>query len=216
MKALLLKDWYLMKQYCRMVLLLELIFIAVSCVAPDNTFYLIYPIVLASIISATLYSYDDRDGWLTFAATLPQPRSRLVTAKYLVTFFLSTSVVLLLLVVHGLRLILLGQPGLGTEFGLLLVALLPMAGVGLLVSAFILPPMFKLGAEKGRIFYIVAVAVACAASVIFMNDRQILVNGHPSYLGLELGPAAAIYLACLVLNALSWRLSIRFYQRREL
>lgn len=216
MKALLLKDWYLLKQYCRMFLLLELIFVGVSCAAPENTFYLIYPIILASIIAATLYSYDDKEGWLTFAATLPQPRALLVTAKYLVAFLLSTSVALLLLAVHGLRLVLLGQPDLAAEFGLLLVALLPMAGAGLLVPAVILPPMFKLGAEKGRLFYIAAVAIACAASIIFMNDRQILVNGHPTYLGLGIGAAGAIYLVSLVIYALSWRLSVRFHQGREL
>lgn len=216
MKALLLKDWYLMKRYCRMFLLLEIIFIAVSCATPGNTFYLIYPILLAGITSATLYSYDEREGWLTFAATLPQSRAILVTAKYLIALFLSTAVVLVLLAVHGARLVLLGQPNLTAEFGLLIVALLPMAGVGLLVPALVLPFMFKLGAEKGRIFYIAVIAVACSASILFMNDRQILVNNRPTYLGLNLGSAAAVYLACLALFALSWRLSVRFYQRREL
>ena len=40
MKGLLLKDWYMMKKYCRAYLLITVIFFAVSCVSDNNLFFI--------------------------------------------------------------------------------------------------------------------------------------------------------------------------------
>lgn len=39
MKGLLLKDWYMMKKYCRAYLLIAVVFIAVSLFSNDNWIY---------------------------------------------------------------------------------------------------------------------------------------------------------------------------------
>lgn len=40
MKGLLLKDWYMMRKYCRSYLLIAAVFIAVSLYSNDNLFFI--------------------------------------------------------------------------------------------------------------------------------------------------------------------------------
>ena len=54
MKGLLLKDFYMSWKYCRIVFLMMLIFLAVSATGDDNMFFMIYPMMVASIVPTTL------------------------------------------------------------------------------------------------------------------------------------------------------------------
>ena len=84
MKGLLLKDFYLSWRYCRAFLVIVAVFLAVSFTGDDNIFFLIYPIMIASVIPMTLVSYDEHDKWTAYSGTLPYTRAQLVSTKYLV------------------------------------------------------------------------------------------------------------------------------------
>ena len=91
-------------------------------------------------------------------------------------------------------------------WGMLL--LLPAAG--LVPSALMLPPIFKLGMERGRIFYYVFYFFGLGLSVFgsgAVAEGSFSPNGTLFLLALAIS---------LVLYALSWRLSVRFYEGREL
>ena len=60
MSGLLLKDFYLMRKYCRGYAVIVVIFIMVSCIGDTNAFLLFYPCVLSGLIPITLLSYDER------------------------------------------------------------------------------------------------------------------------------------------------------------
>lgn len=63
MKGLLLKDWYMMKKYCRAYLLIAVVFIAVSLFSNDNMFFVFYPCLLCGMIPVNLLAYDERSRW---------------------------------------------------------------------------------------------------------------------------------------------------------
>ena len=84
MKGLLLKDFYLAWRYCRILLILVVVFIALSWAGEGSMFFLFYPIILVSMIPVTLLGYDERDRWMGYSAALPYTRGQLVSAKYLV------------------------------------------------------------------------------------------------------------------------------------
>ena len=84
MKGLLLKDFYLSWRYCRAFLVIVAVFLAVSFTGDDNIFFLIYPIMIASVIPMTLVSYDEHDKWTAYSGTLPYTKTQLVSTKYLV------------------------------------------------------------------------------------------------------------------------------------
>ena len=83
--------------------------------------------------------------------------------------------------------------------------------VGLVGPAVLLPVIFRLGVEKGRIFYYVLVGLVAASAVIFSSGQLPEIPAVQVQL-----PGLALVLGSLVLFALSWGLSIVLYQRREL
>ena len=85
--------------------------------------------------------------------------------------------------------------------------LLPL---GLLGPALLLPVVFWLGVEKGRLLYFVLVGLVCAAGVFFTAGTDVAAVTSRELPGLVVVPV------CVLVFALSWGLSIVLYRRREL
>ena len=84
MKGLLLKDWYMMKQYCRTYPVIAVAFMALSLVDSDNLFFVFYPCLLCGMIPVTLLGYDERSGWVQYSGTMPYTKIQIDSEKYLV------------------------------------------------------------------------------------------------------------------------------------
>lgn len=207
MKGLLLKDFYLSWRYCRAFLVIVAVFLAVSFTGDDNIFFLIYPIMIASVIPMTLLSYDEHDKWTAYSGTLPYTRVQLVSTKYLVGMCFGSVAFLISMAATTVRMI-LGGGFVLEQFALVGTALLVLGCLG---PALILPYVFKYGAEKGRMaFYITIGLFTAAATVLAGIGFQVQVMGG------GLWPLAVVAGVSILLYALSWWLSIRFYQKREL
>ena len=207
MKGLLLKDFYLSWRYCRAFIVIVAVFLAVSFTGDDNIFFLIYPIMIASVIPMTLVSYDEHDKWTAYSGTLPYTRAQLVSTKYLVGMCFGSVAFLISMAATTVRMI-LGGGFVLEQFALVGTALLVLGCLG---PALILPYVFKYGAEKGRMaFYITIGLFTAAATVLAGMGFQVQVMGG------GLWPLAVVAGVSILLYALSWWLSIRFYQKREL
>ena len=207
MKGLLLKDFYLSWRYCRAFLVIVAVFLAVSFTGDDNIFFLIYPIMIASVIPMTLVSYDEHDKWTAYSGTLPYTRAQLVSTKYLVGMCFGSVAFLISMAATTVRMI-LGGGFVLEQFAVVGTALLVLGCLG---PALILPYVFKYGAEKGRMaFYITIGLFTAAATVLAGIGFQVQVMGG------GLWPLAVVAGVSILLYALSWWLSIRFYQKREL
>ena len=110
----------------------------------------------------------------------------------------------LLVIVVFLSISFLGEVWMST-----MVILLAMT---LLAPAISLPFMFKLGVEKGRIAYYIALAVvggtAAALAKVIVEEMK-----TQSLFG---SPLPILCLGAIALYAISWYLSIVWYQRREI
>ncbi|NMP37237.1 MAG: ABC-2 transporter permease [Clostridiales bacterium] len=95
MKGLLLKDFYMIGKYCRSFVLILTVFLVVSCFGNDNTFFIIYPVLIAGMIPVTLISYDEREKWHIYSETLPYTRAQFVSVKYLIGLLFELTVFLL-------------------------------------------------------------------------------------------------------------------------
>ena len=203
MKALLLKDWYMLKKYGRVLLIVLAVFIVGSAFATDTYFLLMYPVLLASVFSTSLISYDEKFGWLRYAETMPISRRLVVSEKYVITLLLSAAVLVLTLLVR-IPAAVTGKLDLSSFSGL--VGL--MLAASFVAPSLILPIMFKFGMEKGRIAYFIIIGFILALSVMLPDTvGPVALSGGLSLAALPL--AAAIF-------ALSWLLSIKFYRSREL
>lgn len=210
MKGLLMKDFYLIQKYCRMYLLIAVIFV-VGYTVGDNIFMLFYPMVLGSIMPVTLISYDEKSKWQVYAEMFPYTRKEIVTAKYLITLFYLTVIILLSAVSQAVHMLRAAE---GFSVSSYLSVILSLLAVGLIVPGITLPAVFKLGTEKGRMAYYGMVVVACGAfgALGVMTDM----NVAEIVLGLREWLVPVLSAAGIVVFAGSWMLSVKFYQEREL
>ena len=204
MKGLLLKDWYMMKKYCRQYLLIGAVFIAVSLFGDDNMFFIFYPCLLCGMIPVNLLAYDEQSRWVQYSGALPYTKAQLVSVKYLIGLFAQGTVLIVTGIAQSVKM------AVNSTFvvGDFLALMLSLLAISTLTSSISLPFIFKLGVEKGRVAYYVMI---CAASVA---ASSLLRNGAPFFAG-ESYVLPILAVLGIGVYALSWYLSIVFYERRE-
>ena len=208
MKGLLLKDWYMMKKYCRAYLLITAVFIAVSVVSDDNLFFVFYPCLLCGMIPVNLLGYDERSRWMQYSCTMPYTRTQIVSGKYLIGLFSQIAMLIVTGIVQSIKMTVSGSFVFG-EFAVLMLLLLTTAT---LTSSISLPFIFKLGVEKGRTAYYVMIGFVCGASVMASSyfRGQLVTEIQPNVFLLLMA------LAGIGVYTLSWYLSVVFFKKREI
>ncbi len=208
MKGLLLKDLYMIKQYCKSYILIAAIFIAVSLSGNDNMFFVFYPVILCGIIPVNLIGYDERSRWIQYSAALPYTAAQIVSAKYLIGLFTQIA---MLSVTGTAAIVKMGMTG-GIRINDFIILMLMMLIVSTVTSSLTLPFIFKLGVEKGRIAYYFMIGFIFAAS--FSAGKIFEEDLHAKF---EINTVLAIL--CIIgigIYILSWYLSVEFYKKREL
>lgn len=215
MKGLLLKDLYMSEKYCRVFLLIVVVFFGMSLMSGPGFFLLAYPCILMGLIPASLISYDEREKWDVYSGTLPCSRRQLVSCKYLVGLIGELPVICITTVLYALGLFRMGAFDPRAVLGMAAVFLL----LGLIGPAATLPFMFRFGAEKGRIAYFAVIILLCGVSAAFGSIQGSGVGENALTAGIVMPQAGvSFFLAVLavLLYAGSWKLSIAFYKKREL
>lgn len=205
MKGLLLKDLYMINRYFRMFLGVALLFIVLSAVL-DSLFYAFYPVVFLSMIPISLLSYDERCHWQQFADAAPYTRRDVVKGKYQLLFLCLAVILILELAAQSIQMV-------GThsfDAGKLLDLIGWIAVCGLVLPAISLPLSMKLGPERGRVAQLFFIGAICAVAYIAVSANHVSLTMAA---GASVLPFALV--GCLVLVHLSYRLSVRFYERRE-
>lgn len=204
MKGLIRKDIYMIWNYGRMLLLMSVIFLAVSAVAEQNFFFVIYPVLSGGILPVTLISYEERDGWNSLCDAMPISRKTVVDERYVMTILCFLAVYLLTMAVQA---VVLTAKGRAAEL-VQLACLLP--GVGLMAPAVMLPVTLRWGVEKGRYAYYIFIGVVVALGLMGANAIGDM-SGEIGGLGMGAIPVAAV-----LLFAVSWLIAVRIYEKREL
>lgn len=208
MKGLLLKDWYMMKKYCRSYIFIAAVFIAVSLGSNDNMFFVFYPCLLCGMIPVNLLAYDERSHWMQYSGTLPYTKTQIVSAKYLIGLFVQVAILIVTGIAQGVKIAVAGNFIFG-EFAVLMLLVLIVAAF---TSSITLPFMFKLGVEKGRTAYYVMIGFVCGASVLASSflRGQLVAQVQPNAV------LAALAVAGIGVYILSWYLSVVFFRKKEI
>lgn len=215
MKGLLIKDLCLMKKHCRTHLIVILFFL-IGAFITGETFLLTYPCVLAGLIPTTLLAYDEQSKWLSYSATLPYKRSRIVSSKYIIGFVL----VLISVTLTALTALLYQQfRGEGIDLSFLFVQFSASALCGFLMPALSLPFMFKLGVQKGRTAYFITLAVVfgCVTMIPLLLEDVAIPESVVTIGGkLMLIVPIAILPATLLLYVFSCMIAAKLFEKKEL
>ncbi len=208
MKGLLLKDWYMLKKYCRAYLLIAAAFIAGSLINMNNMFFTFYPCLLCGMIPVTLLGYDEQSRWLQYSGSLPYTKTQIVSEKYLLGLLALAALLIVSGIAQGIKMRISGD-FLPNDYSMLMLMMLIM---GTLAASISLPLIFKLGVEKGRIAYYVMIGFVCGVSVLASR----LFSGHLEMKIQVNSLLIAASIAAVGIYILSWYLSIVFYKKREL
>ena len=208
MKGLLLKDWYMMKMYCKSYYFIAVCFVALSLVSNGNMFFVFYPCLLCGMIPVNLLEYDERSRWMQYSGTMPYTKAQIVSGKYLIGLLAQLTILFVMGVAQAIKMMIADDFVLG-EFAVLMLLMLI---VSTLISSIPLPFVFKLGVEKGRTAYYVMIGFVCGASVLASS----LFRG---YLGTDIKPNLVLAILAVVgigIYIFSWYMSIVFYKKREI
>ena len=199
MKALILKDTYVIWRQMKYFLVMILLFSALPS-GFNNAFAVVY----AAMLPYTALAYDERSKWEQLAAVMPYSTRDIVLGKYVFGWLcIGAAAVLSLLLQATLSLV---------SSRVFSPAMMAMSALGgLCILAISLPVMFRFGVEKGRMAMFLIIFLVCGTAGAISS---IAVSGDGAKFSFQ-GPALVILLiAAVVLTAVSVPLSQRFYRQR--
>ena len=201
MKALIIKDTYVIWRQMKYFLILILIFSALPS-GFNNAFAVIY----TSMLPYTALAYDERSKWDQLAAMMPYSTRDMVLGKYVFGWLcIGAAAVLSGLLQMALSLVVdrVFLPG---------VMVLSVLGA-VCILAISLPLMFRMGVEKGRLAMFLVIFLVCGAAGAIAHIAESVGSG--TVFAFQ-GPILVVLLiAALVLTAVSVPLSMRFYTKRQ-
>ena len=199
MKGLILKDLYMIKAYFRTYLRLIFGFIVLSSFSKESAFMYFYPMILAGSMPFSFFAYDDRSRWNQYCDTLPVSRKTVVSSRYIITLLFVGAVFLLTAAFQ------LFSPYFSLQTYTANLSVLIV--MGLLTPTVLMPLTFRVGVEKGRLFYYLIIGSFCAISVMTASSPITIQTSLPLVL---------LPIVSILLFILSWPLSVRIYEQKEL
>ncbi|MCI2055540.1 MAG: ABC-2 transporter permease [Oscillibacter sp.] len=197
MKGLLLKDLYVLTRQMRVFLL----FIVVFSVIPGSNMT-VFAVVYAAMMPYTALAYDERSHWEQMAGMMPYSTRQIVVSKYILGWIFTVCAAVVAAVAGVIE----------TRFGLNgsspLIAGLSLC-VGIIMMDITLPPMFRLGVEKGRMFFIILMVLAACSSATLVSG---IVESSATSTLVPL-MTLALPVGAIVLTAISIPLSVKCYEK---
>ena len=202
MKGLLIKDTYMILKYCKPFLFVVFVFSVLSGFV-NNLFFYVYPAAFVALIPFTLGAYDERSKWNIYCGTLPVARKTVVSGKYLISLIVAACIIFLTVISMTVAMVVDGSVNINMLFSIISTILL----VSLTGTATLLPVYFKFGTEKARIIYMVILALVASISAGLGVGTDYKVP--------EVKPIPMIIMA-IVIYSVSWFVSIKIYEKKEL
>jgi len=212
MKALLLKDWLVMKAQYKFYVLLFLFFGVVGLLS-DTGYINAYCMIIMSTVSTNLLQNDETCRFLTYADITPITRKQVVAEKYVMNLLLNGATCLFMGIFRLFAGFIHGNPAENMTEMLSVFCL--FLTVGTLMTGISFPMLFRWGTMKGKVIALVVyggIAGIMAAGYVGLTLHW-FIGGEE----IQIPVLAVIAAVCLfVVYPLSYLLAVRWYERREL
>lgn len=169
MKALLLKDFYVLWRTMRMAML----FILICVFIPAGT-ATVMPILVTALLPFTCISLDEKAKWQRLQAAMPYQKREIVLSKYVLGIISVAVMSIITLLAQWLMGMAIGQPmTVGTLYAVMVSAL-----GGTFMQAVMIPLSFRLGVEKARVAMCIFAGIVAggmtltATSLTFQTSLQ--------------------------------------------
>ena len=206
MKGLFYKDVLMLTRSFRAYLAMTLFFIILATIRPDNSFWAVYGTFFFVTLVSSLMAVDEQSRWLSYCDILPLKRRDIINERYLLSLILTAVLVVLFLILS----LIFRHADMPT----VLVTAGMMVALSLLAISVSMPINVKFGTAKGQMVRMTVIIVMVACGMFIINYAgpitAILLQVKASIL---LFSAAAVIV---LIFALSWQLSIRIYEKKNL
>lgn len=203
MKGLILKDIYVFGKSMRGYIGVIAVFLLAPFAGETWAFMSLYACMMVGAMAQSWISLDESSKWQSYVATMPVKKSDYVSSKYILTLIAIGVVMAASAVVNMICIFTTDH----FHWADLIRTLAMQFSVSCLAVAIQLPWIFKYGVEKARIAYYVM--------VLFVTGGSILLGGSQGVMALEGTAQLGLCVLSAVVYALTWWLSIRFYEERE-
>ena len=215
MLGLLEKDFRLLKGQKNFFLIILLITVFLSLNSEDN-FAVTYLTFIAGFLTISSFGYDDNGNCMPFLMTLPISRTLYVKSKYVLGFLLTFIGWLAGMVISMVTAFLHKAPPTAEA------VLFQLAWVFLwmIMLSFVLPMLFKFGAEKGRMATLAMMLVFMAIVFVFTKLAETLGMDVDACLEALAGQQIVVLVAgiaaiALIMVLISYSISAKIVQKKE-
>lgn len=215
MRGLLEKDFRLLKGQKNFFLLILVITILLSLNSEDN-FAVTYLTFIAGFLTISSFGYDDNGNCMPFLLTLPVSRTLYVKSKYVLGFLLTFIGWMAGMVISMITAFLHKAPPTADA------VLFQLAWVFLwmIMLSFVLPMLFKFGAEKGRMATLAMMLVFMAIVFAFTKLAEELGMDVDACLAALAGQQIVVLVAgmavvALIMVLISYSISAKIVQKKE-
>lgn len=207
MKGLLLKDFYVLWKQIKLFLLMVVIY-SFTPIFGEGNFSVGFTVIFCAMLPITVMGLDEKVKWDRVAASMPYSRRELVISKYilgLLCLLFAGTLAAAGVFVRGF----LFKSGISGE---MFLSIVPVMSIGLIFQAINFPIHFKIGVEKGRLFFLIITVFIVGGLGGVLSIIKIDTASIETLLGnILLLPAGA-----LIISFLSAMLSIRIFNKREI
>lgn len=219
MRGMILKDFYLLKEMKKILmlfLLFSFVMLAVGKPGEGENFVLGYINIMGVSLGLNVFAYDDYNNGRTFLMTLPVTRREYVREKYVFSMMCSVAGWLFTVIATIVSLTVKGKMVLNEWIPVYAAFLF----IGILTIALTQPFMIKYGPEKGRtamILFLIVIFVGIVGVAKYLEKSGRSLNEF-IYPVINMGVAPLIGIASvvvLVILCISYYLSIRFMEEKE-
>ncbi|MBE6994612.1 MAG: ABC-2 transporter permease [Ruminococcaceae bacterium] len=206
MKALLIKDLSYLKS-SRILVIVPVVGLILSL--SGGSFFITWVCIMAASMVQTTFTYDEFENGMSYLLTLPVSRRQYVRSKYLMALLCVAAMICAALALTFVLDAVMGR----AQEDLLTSAVTGLIVADLYISVSI-PGIIRLGVERGRW---VVLGVSAVAAALIVGAAVVAEIGSALESALARSPWLAVIplLFLLVLPVLSYRLSMRFIDKKE-
>lgn len=203
MKGLLLKDLFVLQRQAKFYLLIVAALVVVSFFNPTmQVFVAMYFVLFGMMLPITAMAYDERSGWDKLALAMPVTRKKLVVGKYLLGGLLLVGAIAVTALLKGIYGVVIGWDAAIPQAVMMVTIGMLLGSVFLSV---LLPVMFKVGTEKGRLVMMFMILIPIGVGILLGKTKLVNIDEGAigeAVNGLFAWTPALVFLAALAVCAL--------------
>lgn len=209
MKGLILNDLLSIRRMLKTLAGIFLVFMVAWAVGGQPATGAMMLCIMGASYILNLFSYDEFYHWEKYLRVLPVSTKQVVLSRY-ATFGIMASATAVISLVYLLVL--------NTPMQEILSVLLMTVVLNVYFAAVMIPVAYKWGVQKGRLIFMLVLAVSSGLFVagVFILNRQVSVVATASFYKMVLLGIAGLFLLLVLGLLLSIHLSVKIVSKKEL